>query len=403
VHTNSYILSMNKYGTLSLSYANKDEHMPGSLVVQLDADLLRTLQVCVGTRKRRQKRLPNRRRFATELKQRAARGGGAARRCVIFGEASLPVASPQDAWWLHCGPISGLLPGDGCFYRTQPTSGGKLVCWRVFVPWEHRMVRTDKEKGGSCLHEAPAALWNLEYGGPTDHFHLDVASLLARVAGTMKLSVTSFVREFGPSASGTTLCGVEFTSADSCVACGGLHTEPYRIAAIEFNTQRGTGTKLLLYVPCQDRGREVTQRGAQGPRRVTDSEIESIWRDDANAPVVNGGPAGGATRSSFSEALARIVAAETWEDKVAAATDAIDVGNGQSVGKSAHYRCEVAVGRNGDVQPRYVVRVMYTVANGLQIFNHYPITDITYPTGPTGAASKERPVGVSEFEYERPV
>jgi hypothetical protein len=28
VHTNSYILSMNKYGTLSLSYANKDEHMP---------------------------------------------------------------------------------------------------------------------------------------------------------------------------------------------------------------------------------------------------------------------------------------------------------------------------------------------------------------------------------------
>jgi hypothetical protein len=80
VHTNSYILSMNKYGTLSLSYANKDEHMPGSLVVQLDADLLRTLQVCVGTRKRRQKRLPNRRRFATELKQRAARRGGAAAR-----------------------------------------------------------------------------------------------------------------------------------------------------------------------------------------------------------------------------------------------------------------------------------------------------------------------------------
>ncbi len=142
------------------------------------------------------------------------------------------------------------------------------------------MVRTDNEKGGSCLHEVPTALWNLEYGGPPDHFHLDVAYLLARVADNMKLGIKSFVREFGPSASGTTICGVEFTSEDSCVACGDLHTEPYRIAAIEFKTQRGTGTKLLLYTPCQDRGREV-QRGAQGPRRLTDSELESIWRDDA--------------------------------------------------------------------------------------------------------------------------
>jgi hypothetical protein len=47
VHTNNYILSMNKYGTVILSYANKDEHTPGSLVVQLDAELLRKLQVCV--------------------------------------------------------------------------------------------------------------------------------------------------------------------------------------------------------------------------------------------------------------------------------------------------------------------------------------------------------------------
>jgi hypothetical protein len=319
---------------------------------------------------------------------------------VIFGEASLHVASPQDAWWLHCGPISGLLSGDGCFYGTQTTPGGRLVCWRVFVPWERRMVRSDDRNGGSCLHTVPDALWNLEYGGPPDHFHLNVASLLARVADTMKLSINSFVREFGPSVSGATLCGVEFTSEDACVECGGSHTDPYRIAAIEFKTQRGAGTKLLLYMPCQDRGREV-MRGAQGPRRVTDSEIESIWRDDAKTPVSGGGAVGG--QYSFSEALTRIVDAETWEDKVAAATDAIDVGNGKEVGKSAHYRGEVAVGRNGDVQPRFVVRVAYTVANGLQIFNHYPQSGKTFPAGPTGAASKVRPAGVTEFLYERPV
>jgi hypothetical protein len=255
------------------------------------------------------------------------------------------------------------------------------------------MVRTDNEKGGSCLHEVPTALWNLEYGGPPDHFHLDVAYLLARVADNMKLGIKSFVREFGPSASGTTICGVEFTSEDSCVACGDLHTEPYRIAAIEFKTQRGTGTKLLLYTPCQDRGREV-QRGAQGPMRLTDSELESIWRDDAKTPALSG---------SFAEALARIVAAETWEDKVAAATDAMDVGNGKEVGTSAHYRGEVAPGRSGSVQPRFVARVVYTVTNGLQIFNHYPQSGKTFPAGPTGTASKERPVGVAEFVYERPV
>jgi hypothetical protein len=220
------------------------------------------------------------------------------------------------------------------------------------------------------------------------------------VADTMKLSINSVVREFGPSASGTTLCGVEFTSADACVACGGAHTDPYRIAAIEFKTQRGTGTKLLLYMPCQDRGREV-QRGAQGPRRVTDSDLESIWRDDAKTPTLS---CGGAAGGSFVEALVRIVDAETWEDKVAAATDAIDVGSGKEVGKSAHYRGEVAPpDRNGDVQPRYVVRVMYTVKSGLQIFNHYPRSGETWTAGPTGAASKERPVGVAEFVFERSV
>jgi hypothetical protein len=260
------------------------------------------------------------------------------------------------------------------------------------------MVRSDDQKGGSCLHEVPAALWNLEYHGPPDHFHLDVASLLARVADTMKLSINSVVREFGPSASGTTLCGVEFTSADACVACGSAHTDSYRIAAIEFKTQNGAGTKLLLYMPCQDRGREV-QRGAQGPR-PTDSDLESIWRDDAKMPTLSGG---GAAGGSFSAALVRIVDAETWEDKVAAATDALDVGNGKEVGTSVHYRSTVAPpGRDGAVQPRFVVVVAYSVSNGLQIFNHYSQSGKTFPAGPTGAASKERPVGVAEFVFERP-
>ncbi len=184
-----------------------------------------------------------------------------------------------------------------------------------------------------------------------------------------------------------------------------MHTESYRIAAIELKTQSGTGTKVLLYMPCQKSGREVMQRGAQGPRRVTESELESIWRDNTNAPpVVSGGSVGEAAHSSFSEALTRIVAAETWQDKVAAATDAIDAGNGQSVGTSAHYRGNVATpGRCGAAQPRFVARVAYTVANGLQIFNHYPQSGKTFPAGPTGHASKERPVGVAEFVYERPV
>jgi hypothetical protein len=134
---------------------------------------------------------------------------------------------------------------------------------------------------------------------------------------------------------------------------------------------------------------------------VTDSDLEKIWRDDAKTPVISGD---GAVGCSFAEALARIVDAETWEDKVAAATDAIDIGSGKEVGKSAHYRGEVAVGRNGcDVQPRHVVRVAYTVKSGLQIFNHYPRSGETWTAGPTGAASKERPVGVAEFVFERSV
>jgi hypothetical protein len=36
---------MNKYGTLILSYANKNEHTPGSLVVQLNAEVMRKVQV----------------------------------------------------------------------------------------------------------------------------------------------------------------------------------------------------------------------------------------------------------------------------------------------------------------------------------------------------------------------
>jgi hypothetical protein len=45
VHSNNYMLSMNTYGTVILSYANKGEHTPGSLVVQLDADAMKRIQV----------------------------------------------------------------------------------------------------------------------------------------------------------------------------------------------------------------------------------------------------------------------------------------------------------------------------------------------------------------------
>ena len=311
-----------------------------------------------------------------------------------FGEASLSVASPQDIWWLHSGPTSSLVPGDGCFYRTQTTPSGRSVCWRVFVPWENRQERTDDQTGGHCLHDVPAALWKLQYSGHADHYHLDVAFLLERVAETMKLGITSFLREFGPSKSGPTLCGVEFTSKDTCVTCGESHDSSYRLAAIEFTTQHGTATKVLLYTPCQERGREVLQRG--GSRRLTDRELESMWRDT--------GAGVSTAKATFAEALARIVGGVTWEDKVVTATDAIDVGNGKELGTSAHYRGTMTLpDSKGAVQPRFVVRVAYTVKDGLQIFNHYPKTGLTYPAGPTGAVGKERPAGVEEFSFDRPV
>jgi hypothetical protein len=45
VHSNNFFISLNTYGTVILSYANKGEHTPGSLVVQLDAEVMRKVQV----------------------------------------------------------------------------------------------------------------------------------------------------------------------------------------------------------------------------------------------------------------------------------------------------------------------------------------------------------------------
>jgi hypothetical protein len=46
VHTNNYILSLNKFGTVVISYANRgDPHTPGSVAVQLDADAMKRIQV----------------------------------------------------------------------------------------------------------------------------------------------------------------------------------------------------------------------------------------------------------------------------------------------------------------------------------------------------------------------
>jgi hypothetical protein len=76
VHTNNYKTALNKYGTLSLSYMNKGTmHTPGSLVVQLDADAMKRIQVCTETGIKRQRFAPNQRQPPR-------------RRAALLGEAS---------------------------------------------------------------------------------------------------------------------------------------------------------------------------------------------------------------------------------------------------------------------------------------------------------------------------
>ena len=84
-----------------------------------------------------------------------------------------------------------------------------------------------------------------------------------------------------------------------------------------------------------------------------------------------------------------------------AATDALDVGNGKPVGTSAHYRAVMSLplsdGRPG--QPRAVVRVEYTKAAGFKLHTYYAGSGKTFEVKPSGAAGKERPGAVKEFDF----
>ena len=99
VHRNNYVIDLNKFGSVSLTYLNSVEHYPGTMVVELDAAAVRAM---------------------------------------------------QDAW--AATGETGLVRGDGCFYKTAVASGGERVTWRVFLPWEVR-------DGGRCLNAVPTELW----------------------------------------------------------------------------------------------------------------------------------------------------------------------------------------------------------------------------------------------------
>jgi hypothetical protein len=55
------------------------------------------------------------------------------------------------------------------------------------------------------------------------------------------LSVSAFVGEFGPSKTGKTICGFEFTSKDPCYICGEVHDGAalrYRVALVSSGCAR---------------------------------------------------------------------------------------------------------------------------------------------------------------------
>jgi hypothetical protein len=150
------------------------------------------------------------------------------------------VRAMQDTWAVANAGATDLVRGDGCFYKTAVASGGERVTWRVFMPWEER-------DGGRCLNAVPAELW----ATPGVSTTMDVKGILAEVecAGHLKLSVSAFTGEFGPSKSGKALCGFEFASTNACFICGEVHhdgAQRYRVALVS------SGRRFLIYAPCSN-------------------------------------------------------------------------------------------------------------------------------------------------------
>ena len=130
-----------------------------------------------------------------------------------------------------------MVRGNGCFYKTAVTSEGDRVTWRVFLPWEER-------SGGRCLNRVPKELWAvalltgpLPPGLPTPT--MDVAAVLVDVASAghlKRLTVSTFLGESGPSATGKTMCGAQFTSEDACYVCNKVHSEPFNLVLTRYRT-----------------------------------------------------------------------------------------------------------------------------------------------------------------------
>jgi hypothetical protein len=228
---------------------------------------------------------------------------------------------------------------------------------------------------------------------------MDVKGILAEVERAY-LSVSAFIGEFGPSKTGKTLCGVEFTSKDACFICRKVHggAEPYRVALVK------SGERILIYAPCSngaDGWRYPVFKEAERARGPTNTELLSTWAADEGAGAASGAAA---SQISFKDALLRIFASETWPEKLEAATDAYDVANGKAAGTSAHYRSLTSQptrdGRPG--QPRAVVRIEYTLAGGLKLYTFYAKSGKTFDVTPTGSAGQTRPDGVPEFCFEKP-
>ena len=95
--------------------------------------------------------------------------------------------------------------------------------------------------------------------------------------------------------------------------------------------------------------------------------------------------------------------AEEWDTRLAAATDALDVASGKPLGTFSHYRGERSEPTlaHPDGQPRSVVRIQYSRADGLVIHSHYADTGKTFTFKPKGTDATERPAGVSCFDYEK--
>jgi hypothetical protein len=175
-----------------------------------------------------------------------------------------------------------------------------------------------------------------------------------------------------------------------------VHAKPFTVALTKTYGERQAA---IIYAPCVDGRGQLVYKQA---RRQTDAELMGVWAkdDDVEERAAKKVKVEAPGTTPFTDALQKVIAAETWTEKVEAATDALDVANGKPAGTSAHYRGAMSLplsdGRPG--QPRAVVRVEYTKAAGFKLHTYYASSGKTFEVKPSGAAGKEKPE-VTEFDF----